>query len=624
VILSRVVRLLIAIATLALLLPGLSTLAQVPPETNDPSPATRHAQVIAQGVTPMPADKIAWRLTVDRALPPTRADAKEQPAGVILAEKGVVALVDQGGTRLARIAPGEAVWTESGEARAVIGIDRKAPSYYDIALVPATEVVEGDPVVLGGAPFVAPTGETFDVDLIRDVLNRAEESVVSTGPSPALLLVTSGTTFVESSSGLVEMTTGDAAQVAGDVVITGASRAPAAFVVARIGPEVPAPAAAAASPSIPTPVAPDQSASVTISASLCPTGDAGRNDPVDCAAPAIGVEFNLISDLVETATAQTNEDGNVSFTGIEPGLYTLSAERPTDFATSRVRCRNTPGDALAARTATNQIAMLLAAGDHVACTWHFVPTETQGEVPTVPAAPPTATTSVDEVDSDADGLTDELETTVGTDPSLPDSDADGVSDSDEIDIYGTDALDPDTDSDALDDAEELLSYGTNPLLDDTDGDGISDGKEVAAGSDMLDAASMPATPTPTPTSTSGPTVEPTSEGTPQATSALAATPRRVRIEHSRFRELPTAGRMHDFETVAGLEMGIRIFAPGHDLAIALDDGHGVGHPLAGKKIVDRLASGNGDRFPVDDDLDVERLALGNDLCAHGHILLMML
>ena len=145
-------------------------------------------------------------------------------------------------------------------------------------------MAESDLVVIGGVPFAAPAGDAFDVDLIRDVLNRAEESVVSTGPSPALLLVTSGTVFVESSSGLVEMTTGDAAQVSGDVVITGASRAPAAFVVARIGPEVPAPAAAktrhqTATPApIATPVTAVEGASVTISASLCPIGYAGGND----------------------------------------------------------------------------------------------------------------------------------------------------------------------------------------------------------------------------------------------------------------------------------------------------------------------------------------------------------
>jgi hypothetical protein len=579
---SPSLRLFIAIATMALLLPGLSTLAQVPPETDDPSPATRHAQVIAQGVAPMPADEIAWRLTVDRALPSTRADAEERPAGFILADKGVVALVDQDGNRLARIAPGEAIWIEPGVARAVIGLERKAPSYYDIALVPATELAEGDPLVTGGAPFVAPTEDTFDVDLIRDVLNRAEESVVSTGPSPALLLVTSGTAFVESSSGLVEMTTGDAAQVAGDVVITGASRAPAAFVVARIGSEVPAPAAAEATPSIATPVSPEQSASVTISASLCPIGYAGRNDTVDCAAPAIGVGFNLTSDDVATATALANDDGDVSFSGIEPGPYTLSAERPADFANSRIRCRNASGDTLAVRTATNQVAMLLAAGDQFACAWYLVPPETQGEMPPAPTAPPTATTaSAEEIDSDADGLTDELETTVGTDPSLPDSDADGVSDRDEIDFYGTDALEPDTDDDGLADAEELLTYGTNPLLDDTDGDSVSDGEEIATGSDPLDAASVPAIPTPTPTSTPEPTVEPTPDGTPALSATPVSTPDEA--EPSESGQEPGTGTESAVRSLStddldddGLSTADEVAIHGTNLTVADSDGDGVG------------------------------------------------
>jgi hypothetical protein len=160
-------------------------------------------------------------------------------AGFILADTGVVALVDHDGQLLARIAPGEAIWTEPGTMHAVVALERNAPAYYEIALVPARAVPASGSGVIGGAPFVAPTGEAFDVDLIRDVLNRTEESIVSTGPSPALLLVTSGMVFVESSSGLVEMAAGASAQIAGDIVITGASRMPAAVVVARIGPEVP-------------------------------------------------------------------------------------------------------------------------------------------------------------------------------------------------------------------------------------------------------------------------------------------------------------------------------------------------------------------------------------------------
>ena len=123
-----------------------------------------------------------------------------------------------------------------------------------------------------------------------------------------------------------------------------------------------------------------------------------------------------------------------------------------------------------------------------------------------------------------------------------------MSDSDEIDFYGTDALDPDTDGDGLDDAEELLTYGTNPLLDDTDGDDVSDGEEVAAGSDPLDAVSLPATPTPLPTSTPEPTLEPTSEPTLAATPALLATPCQLQTRPTnRSRAgtgvaLPAAGR----------------------------------------------------------------------------------
>jgi hypothetical protein len=65
-------------------------------------------------------------------------------------------------------------------------------------------------------------------------------------------------------------------------------------------------------------------------------------------------------------------------------------------------------------------------------------------------------------DRDHDGLTDEQETSYGTNISNPDSDGDGLTD-----------------------GEEYVR-GTNPLLTDTDGDGYSDYTEVQAGTDPLD------------------------------------------------------------------------------------------------------------------------------------------
>ncbi|MFA7653978.1 MAG: hypothetical protein WCX97_02955 [Candidatus Magasanikbacteria bacterium] len=65
-------------------------------------------------------------------------------------------------------------------------------------------------------------------------------------------------------------------------------------------------------------------------------------------------------------------------------------------------------------------------------------------------------------DSDLDGLTNEEESKLGTDPKKEDTDGDGLLDDQEVNIFHTD-----------------------PIKRDTDGDGIGDSNEVFAGSDPL-------------------------------------------------------------------------------------------------------------------------------------------
>jgi Bacterial TSP3 repeat len=121
-------------------------------------------------------------------------------------------------------------------------------------------------------------------------------------------------------------------------------------------------------------------------------------------------------------------------------------------------------------------------------------------------------------DSDSDGLFDDQEALLKTDPFNPDTDLDGLNDFQEFDEFGTDPLDPDSDDDGLFDGTEILVYtdplladtdedgledgaeielGTNALVEDTDGDGFLDGEEVAEGWDPLDPKSPGELPEPT-------------------------------------------------------------------------------------------------------------------------------
>ena len=65
---------------------------------------------------------------------------------------------------------------------------------------------------------------------------------------------------------------------------------------------------------------------------------------------------------------------------------------------------------------------------------------------------------------------------------IKDSDNDGLSDEEEAQL-GTDPLNFDTDSDGLMDRVEVRIYKSNPLVKDTDGDGYDDGIEVINGYD---------------------------------------------------------------------------------------------------------------------------------------------
>jgi len=118
------------------------------------------------------------------------------------------------------------------------------------------------------------------------------------------------------------------------------------------------------------------------------------------------------------------------------------------------------------------------------------------------------------VDSDQDGIPDDMEAALGLDPHKPDSLGDGILDGDrDLDsdglktrwelFWGYNPLKKDSlgdgvsdglrdpDLDGLNNVGEQAA-GTNPFAADSDGDGWNDESEVTAGSDPLDPESRPA------------------------------------------------------------------------------------------------------------------------------------
>ncbi|RPJ23577.1 MAG: hypothetical protein EHM33_20480, partial [Chloroflexi bacterium] len=88
-------------------------------------------------------------------------------------------------------------------------------------------------------------------------------------------------------------------------------------------------------------------------------------------------------------------------------------------------------------------------------------------------------------DSDGDGLTNNEEIELGTDPVVADTDGDQLLDGEEVETYRTNPLLPDTDSDGLPDGAEVDVHETDPLNPDSDADLLNDGDEIESNTDPL-------------------------------------------------------------------------------------------------------------------------------------------
>lgn len=291
--------------------------------------AQGHAQIIAQGIDPLPETESAWRVVYHTIEP-------DQPAGLpaelqfLLVDQGTVLVEDAADRRLLSL--GEATYVSAASPARGTALDDRPAGYYALDLVPPEAVNdtgdEGGVGIFAGASFASPPGAR-DVKLVRDVLAPNETAAIAAADAttPLLILATLGTITVETAAAdaPVELRVGQAATFTGEVTVRGEGLAPASFVAAVIGRAVDDVAAGtpAASPAVTT-------GSVAVRLHACPVG----MRPAESNTNLCPLDFNAVElALVEALPGGDERDlgvpvaagSELQWADLPPGDYLLRA-----------------------------------------------------------------------------------------------------------------------------------------------------------------------------------------------------------------------------------------------------------------------------------------------------------
>ena len=314
---------LILIMTLAGL-PGLSVATRALQSDEIFSPASGHAQIIAQGVAAVPGEAV-WRVVFHSINPGSEADLPAAGPGFILVDTGGV-LVDESGNPVL-LAPAEAFFHATSTSQ-LIPIGERPAGVFTLDLVPPEEAedVGGGLPVFASDPFEAPDGMR-DIDLARDLLEPGESTTIIGNEAPVLVLVTLGAVRAEATDGsAASLRVGEAATFSGDIVLTAEGQAPSTIAAAVIGREAPLRAAAATPGATPVP---ESVGSVQITVYACPplvdTDQAGSGtclrDPEAVSLELAAIDGNALRDVGPS----TEQQGLPTWVGLTGGEYILRA-----------------------------------------------------------------------------------------------------------------------------------------------------------------------------------------------------------------------------------------------------------------------------------------------------------
>ena len=186
-----------------------------------PSPASGHAEVIAQGLVTFADGPAHWTLTIDAVTETVSSIPSAAPAFLLSDGPAAVVVADPTGP-LARLAPGEAMFRAGG-----------APT--DLSTAPAsTGQISEIAVVAGSGPDeFTPGAGIRDVDLVRDVV-ATNEALILNAEVSAFVVVSQGAVV----AGGTTITAGSAVALTGNITLINTAAEAAIVAVAVIGPSL--------------------------------------------------------------------------------------------------------------------------------------------------------------------------------------------------------------------------------------------------------------------------------------------------------------------------------------------------------------------------------------------------
>jgi len=442
-------RLLAAVSTLILLFSAAPTTIAFLQTPDQVSPESGSAQVVAQGVVEIPDGDLVWNVIRASAPPPVNARPMQSALGFLIVQSGVLLAQDEATGEQQRLPAGEAMLTRPGSSQMWAALGANAADYIELTLqTSGTEPPSGAELVFSSDSFPG-LGARHDLDLLQGAMGPGEALSLPNGSLPTLIYSAGGAADITIESGeVVPLASDQAVSLVGPVTITAGGEG-TDLSVAYTGPAVPVLSESSATPMAVGRVIEGATVAATPAAGTLPAATATAEQRTTA-------EDTDGDGLNNSDEATLNTDPELVDTD-EDGLS--DGDEVHQFKTSPL-APDTDGDGVLdgdeVAQGSDPLSGIAVEGAPVETPVAEEPSTESPPETTAPEAP-----AAEAGDSDGDGLPDEVEASLGTDPFDTDTDDDGLSDGDEYYVHQTGTRNPDSDGDGVLDGDEITN-GTNP------------------------------------------------------------------------------------------------------------------------------------------------------------------